>query len=62
MPNTQTYQFLSHLMTALQANGFRVGTGQQLRLQQLIEQLPEDISVEQLKFRLAPIFAKKLQF
>jgi formylglycine-generating enzyme required for sulfatase activity len=58
MPNTQTYQFLSHLMTALQANGFRVGTGQQLRLQQLIEQLPEDISVEQLKFRLAPIFAK----
>lgn len=58
MPNTQTYQLLAHLMTALQANGFRVGTGQQLRLQQLMERLPDDISLEHLKFRLAPIFAK----
>jgi hypothetical protein len=58
MPNTQTYQLLAYLMTALQANGFRVGTGQQLRLQQLMEQLPDNISLEHLKFRLAPVFAK----
>jgi len=58
MPNTEIYQLLSHLMTALQSNGFRIGTGQQLRLQQLMEKLPNDIPLEQLKYRLAPIFAK----
>jgi formylglycine-generating enzyme required for sulfatase activity len=58
MPNQQTYQLLAYLMTALQANGFRVGTGQQLRLQQLMEQLPEDIALDRLKTRLAPIFVK----
>lgn len=58
MPNQQTYQLLAQLMAALQANGFRVGTGQQLRLQHLMEQLPEDIEPDALKTRLAPIFAK----
>ncbi|MFK7947181.1 MAG: SUMF1/EgtB/PvdO family nonheme iron enzyme [Saprospiraceae bacterium] len=58
MPNNQTYQLLAQLMSALQANGFRVGTGQQLRLQHLMKQLPEEIKPEALKTRLAPIFAK----
>ena len=58
MPNNQTYQLLAHLMSALQTSGFRVGTGQQLRLQHLMEQLPQDIKPEALKTRLAPIFAK----
>ncbi|NJN77062.1 MAG: hypothetical protein HC803_00995 [Saprospiraceae bacterium] len=58
MPNQQIYQLLAYLMAALQANGFRVGTGQQLRLQQLMEQLPDDISLDSLKTRLAPIFVK----
>jgi hypothetical protein len=58
MPNQQKYQLLAYLMTALQANGFRVGTGQQLRLQQLMEQLPDDFPLENLKTRLAPIFVK----
>jgi formylglycine-generating enzyme required for sulfatase activity len=58
MPNQQKYQLLAYLMTALQANGFRVGTGQQLRLQQLMENLPDDIPLDKLKTRLAPIFVK----
>ena len=45
-------------MSALRANGFRVGTGQQLRLQHLMEQLSQDIEPQALKTRLAPIFVK----
>ncbi len=57
MPNQEIYQLLAYLMTALEANGFRIGTGQQLRLHQLLEQFPA-ISADSLKTHLAPIFTK----
>jgi hypothetical protein len=52
------YHLLAELITALQANGFAIGTGQHLKIQQLLSQLPEDIDTESLALHLCPLFAQ----
>ena len=52
------YHLLAELITALKANGFAIGTGQHLKIQQLLSQLPEDMDTEGLALHLCPLFAQ----
>jgi len=53
----QTYHLIAELLSTLQAEGYPLGTGQQLQVQELLNKLPEDTTVEEMPFLLAPLFA-----
>ncbi len=61
MSNHTKYHFLSDLISTLEADGFVVGTGKHLQLQELLTKLPEDLQLESLKTLLCPIFATNRQ-
>ncbi|MCB0598881.1 MAG: hypothetical protein KDD28_32720, partial [Phaeodactylibacter sp.] len=61
MPNHLHYQLLTELLTALRADGYPMGTGKHLQLQELLRKLPEDSPPERLKTLLAPIFSTNKQ-
>jgi len=54
----QTYQLLARLLTALEANGYPIGTGKHLQVQELLRQIPPGTPPQQLKTYLAPIFTQ----
>ncbi|MCO6474973.1 MAG: N-acetylmuramoyl-L-alanine amidase [Phaeodactylibacter sp.] len=51
------YHLLAELLSTLQAEGYPLGTGQQLQVQELLNKLPEDTTIEEMPFLLAPLFA-----
>ncbi|MFK8005480.1 MAG: FISUMP domain-containing protein [Saprospiraceae bacterium] len=55
------YQLLADLLATLESEEFPIGVGKHLELQQLYSMLPEEISAEEMKTLLAPIFAKNKQ-
>ena len=55
------YQLLADLLATLESEDFPIGVGKHLELQQLYSMLPEEISAEEMKTLLAPIFAKNKQ-
>lgn len=54
----RTYSLLSHLLAALEANGYPMGTGKYLQVQELLRHLPADTPPERLKTLLAPVFTR----
>ena len=52
------YHLISRLLSQLEAEGYALGTGQYLRVQDLLSKLPDDIPVEALGEYLAPLFAQ----
>lgn len=59
MPDTAfKYHLISRLLSQLEAEGYALGTGQYLRVQELLRKLPDDIPVESLGEYLAPLFAQ----
>lgn len=58
MPHTaRTYHLIAELLSTMQAEGYPLGTGQQLQVQELLRKLPEDTAPEELPYLLAPLFA-----
>lgn len=51
------YHLLAELLSTLHAEGYPLGAGQQLQLQELLNKLPEDTRVEEMPYLLAPLFA-----
>lgn len=60
-PPNLKYALLAELLRTLEAEGFAFGVDKHLQLQQLLSQLPEDFSTEQLKQSLAPAIATNPQ-
>ncbi|MCB0580416.1 MAG: WG repeat-containing protein [Phaeodactylibacter sp.] len=61
MPTHLHYQLLTELLAALRADGYPMGTGKHLQLQELLRRIPEDTPPERLRTLLAPIFATSKQ-
>jgi len=61
MTRTRPYILTALLLDALEAAGWKIGTGQQLRLQELLRQLPPDTDDEALGLALAPLLARNAQ-
>lgn len=55
MKNSQTYPFINALFSAWKATGKHSGIDAYLRITQLVEALPDDTNLEDLKVLLAPI-------
>jgi hypothetical protein len=53
----QKYRLISDLLTAWEAEGFAMGIDQQLKIRQLLQKIPDDYPLVDLKTLLAPIFA-----
>lgn len=51
------HHLIAELLSTLQAEGYPLGTGQQLRVQELLGRLPEGVKLEELPLLLAPVFA-----
>ena len=51
------YHLIAELLSTLQAEGYSLGTGQQLQVQELLHRLPEDTPLEEMPYLLAPLFA-----
>jgi len=58
MPQTHKYPFLADLLSTLELEGFPMGIGKHLQIQQLIRVIPEDMPVEAWKSHLSPLFAR----
>ena len=56
-----TYRLVADLIQTLEAEGYQMGTGQYLRVQQLLRQLPDGLDTEQLMYALAPLFVRTPQ-
>ena len=52
------YHLIADLLNALNAEGYAVGTGLHLRLEELLRQLPDDMPAEELAQHLSPLFAQ----
>lgn len=61
MPINTKYHLLANLLSTLEADGFVLGTGKQLQVQELLRKLPDDLELESLKTILCPIFATSRQ-
>jgi len=62
MTNTsRTYELLAAFLYALEAEGYRMGTGTHLQLQELVQRLPEDLSDETLRDSIIPLLATNEQ-
>lgn len=55
MKNSHTYPFINALLSAWKATGKPMGIDAYLRITQLVEALPDDTNLEDLKVLLAPI-------
>ncbi len=53
-----TYPILADLLSRLRADGFEIGVGSHLRVQELLSRLPERYTEEELGSYLCPLFAK----
>ena len=58
---TQHYTLLNELLIRLEADGFEIGIGKYIRLQELLKQLPEGLESQELKPYLSPLFAQSVQ-
>ncbi len=56
-----TYRLVADLIRTLETEGYQMGTGQYLRVQQLLRQLPDGLDAEQLMYALAPLFVRTPQ-
>ncbi|MBV6655038.1 MAG: hypothetical protein KI786_14835, partial [Mameliella sp.] len=56
-----TYRLVADLIQDLNAEGYQMGTGQYLRVQELLHQLPEGLSKEELMYALGPLFVQTPQ-
>jgi hypothetical protein len=54
---TQKYRFIADLLTAWEANGYAMGIDQQLKIRELLQKIPDDCTISELKTLLSPIFA-----
>jgi CARDB len=54
---TQKYRFIADLLTAWEANGYAMGVDQQLKIRELLQKIPDDCTISELKTLLSPIFA-----
>ncbi len=61
MADTLKYHLLSDLVSALETDGFEIGTGKHLQVQELLRKLPDDIPLEELKTLLSPVFCTNRQ-
>ena len=61
MQRAFTYRLLAELSQSLESEGYPIGTGQYLRIQELLSQLPEETPAEELKYMLSPLFARSPQ-
>ncbi len=61
MQQAFTYRLIAELFRSLEAEGYQAGTGQQLRVQELLRRLPDSLSEEELMYALAPLFARNPQ-
>lgn len=61
MTDSTIYHLLAELTTALEADGYDMGTGKQLQVQELLRRLPEDTPPERLASLLCPLFARNRQ-
>ncbi|MEQ8703756.1 MAG: hypothetical protein RIC19_07540 [Phaeodactylibacter sp.] len=56
-----TYRLVADLIQTLEAEGQQIGTGQYLRVQELLSQLPDDLPAEELMYALSPLFVQTPQ-
>ena len=62
MTNTsRTYELLAAFLYALEAEGYRMGTGTHLQLQELLQRLPDDPADEVLRDSIIPLLATNEQ-
>ncbi len=58
MLQTHKYPFLADLLSTLEWEGFPMGVGKHLQVQQLVRVIPEDLPVEAWKSHLSPLFVR----
>lgn len=56
-----TYRLVADLIQALETEGYQIGTGQYLRVQELLHQLPDGMPAEELMYALSPLFVQTSQ-
>ncbi len=61
MTRTRPYLLTALLLDVLETEGWKIGTGQQLRIQELLRQLPDDVDDDALGLALAPLLARNPQ-
>jgi hypothetical protein len=61
MERGYTYRLVADLIQTLETEGYQIGTGQYLRVQELMHQLPEGLSTEELMYALSPLFVQTPQ-
>ena len=54
----QFFPLLNELLIRLEAEGFEIGIGKHIQLQELLKHLPEDLEPEDLRPFLSPLFAQ----
>ena len=59
--STYTFELVAAFLHALEAEGYPIGTGAYLNIQEVMTQLPEDISDDALRDSLIPILATNEQ-
>jgi formylglycine-generating enzyme required for sulfatase activity/N-acetylmuramoyl-L-alanine amidase len=52
------YHLIADLLNSLKAEGYAIGTGLHLRLEELLRKLPDDMPAEELGQHLSPLFAQ----
>lgn len=55
--NPQAYHLVTALLNAWEAEGYTLGVDSQLLLRELLQKLPEDIDLKDLKTKLTPVLA-----
>ena len=53
-----TYPILADLLSRLRADGFEIGVGTHLQVQELLNRLPDRYTEEELGSFLCPLFAR----
>ena len=61
MAQNLRYHLLADLSTALEAEGYDLGTGKYLQVQELLQKLPADTPLEQMASLLCPLYARNRQ-
>ena len=56
-----TYRLVADLIQTLETEGYQIGTGQYLRVQELLRQLPDGMPAEELMYALGPLFVQTPQ-
>jgi hypothetical protein len=61
MTDTRLHILMSELTAALEADGYDMGTGKHLQVQELLRRIPSDMPPERLSALLCPLFARNRQ-